>query len=75
MLEVTFRSPELADETAVAEAQRIMALEGFVFALHYEPGTTFSEWLAATEAKRLGRRLATGRVAGTFELAIAEGRS
>jgi predicted acetyltransferase len=70
MLEVTFRLPEAGDEAAVVEAQRVMALEHFVFAFGYEPGQDFSEWVARTEAQRLGRNLAPGRVAGTFELAF-----
>lgn len=51
-----------------------MALEGFTFAFDYEPGGDFSEWLARTEAHRLGRSLAPERVASTFELAIAGGQ-
>ena len=74
MLEVTFRPPEPGDETAIAEAQRIMALEGFVFAFDYEPGRDFSEWLARTEAQRLGRILISGRVAATFEVAVVQGQ-
>lgn len=74
MLAVTFRSPESGDEAAVIEAQRIMALEGFVFAFDYQPGASFSEWLARTEAQRLGRDLAPGKVAATFELAIVGGQ-
>lgn len=51
-----------------------MAVENFVFALDYEPGQDFSEWLEHIEAQRLGRSLAPGRVASTFEVAVVDGR-
>ena len=74
MLEVSFRLPEPGDAAAIADAQRIMALENFVFAFGYDPARDFSEWLARTEASRLGKALAPGRVPGTFELAIVQGQ-
>lgn len=75
MLEAAFRAPEPGDEAAVAEAQRIMAVEDYAFAFDYAPGQDFSEWLERVEAERLGRSLAPGRVAATFEVALVEKRT
>lgn len=74
MLQVTFRAPEAADESAIAEAQRTMAREDFAFAFDYDPAQAFSGWLERTEARRLGRNPTPGLVADTFELAVVEGR-
>jgi predicted acetyltransferase len=70
VLEVTFRAPEPGDEADVAEAQRIMAREGFTFAFDYSPGDDFAKWTALMAARRLGKGLAPGRVAASFELAL-----
>jgi predicted acetyltransferase len=74
VLEVTFRAPELSDEAGLAEAQLIMAREGFIFAFGYSPGGDFSEWLALTAAHRAGKSVAPGWVAASFELAIVDMR-
>lgn len=74
MLEVTFRPPEPSDEAAVAEAQRIMAGEGFTFAFGYTPGDDFPQWLELMAARRSGEGVAPGWVAATFELAIVDMR-
>lgn len=72
--EVTFRPPELRDEADVAEAQRIMAREGFTFAFGYSPGDDFSKWVDVTAAHRSGQCVAPGWVAATFELATLNGQ-
>lgn len=72
MLEVEFREPRLRDAAAVAEAQRIMALDGFTFAFDYALGTDFSEWLELVAAHRLGKAVPAGWVPATFEVAVVE---
>jgi predicted acetyltransferase len=74
VLEVTFRAPEPSDEAEVAEAQRVLANEGFVFAFNYAPGGDFSKWVNLIAARRLGESPAPGWVAETFELAVVGGR-
>lgn len=70
MLEVTFRAPEPSDEAEVAEAQRIMALEGFQFAFDYAPGDDFTKWVELVAARGLGRDVPENRVPAFFELAL-----
>lgn len=72
MLEVSFRAPAPGDETDLAEAQRIMAGENFIFAFGYVPGDDFSKWLELTASRRSGKNVAPGWVPSTFELAIVE---
>jgi predicted acetyltransferase len=72
VLDLSFRAPEPRDETDVAEAHRIMAREGFAFG--YAPGEDFSKWLELIASRQLGRSVAPGWVAATFELAIVETR-
>jgi predicted acetyltransferase len=74
MLEVTFRAPEPGDEAQLAEAQRIMAVEGFDFAFDFTPGENFEKWLELQVDHRLGKNVASGWVASTFELALVEGQ-
>jgi predicted acetyltransferase len=73
-LDVKFRLPQLSDEAAIVEAQRIMDPEGFDFALGYTLGDDFEQWLKRVEDHRLGRNLADGIVPDTFEVALVEGR-
>jgi predicted acetyltransferase len=74
MLEVTFRAPEPSDEAQLAEAQRMMATEGFDFAFDFTPGEDFEKWLELQADHRLGKNVAPGWVASTFELALVEGQ-
>lgn len=74
MLPVIFRAPEPGDEAEIAAAQRIMAQEGFTFALDYSPDDEFSRWLERMAAGQRGANLRPGRVPATFELAIVERR-
>jgi predicted acetyltransferase len=74
VLEVTFREPNLRDEAGFAEAQQIMAAEGFTFAFGYIPGEDFSKWLEVMAERRCGNNVAPGWVSATFELAIVETR-
>jgi predicted acetyltransferase len=74
VLEVEFRAPEARDEAGVAEAQRVMAREGFKFAFDYAPGDDFSKWVALLAAHRVGREVPPGWVPASFELAIVDGQ-
>jgi predicted acetyltransferase len=74
VLEVTFRPPEPRDEADVAEAQRIMASENFIFAFDYASGDGFAKWLELIAAHRTGKSVPPGWVPATFELAIVEGQ-
>jgi predicted acetyltransferase len=74
VVDVTFREPGPGDEVDFAEAQRIMAAEGFTFAFGYTPGEDFSNWLELLAARRSGRNVAPGWVSATFELAVVETR-
>ncbi|HEX2882445.1 MAG TPA: GNAT family N-acetyltransferase [Polyangiaceae bacterium] len=72
-LAMVFRRPSVSDEAAVAEAQRIMAPEGFDFALP-TLGDDFAEWLDRVEDCRLGRNLAEWMVPATFEVVVVDGQ-
>jgi predicted acetyltransferase len=74
VLNVTFREPHPDDEEDFAEAQRIMAQEGFIFAFGYTPGEDFCKWIEVMAARRLGKNVAPGWVSATFELAMVETR-
>jgi predicted acetyltransferase len=74
VVEVIFRTPEANDELDVAAAQRLMANEGFTFAMEYGVGADFLQWLVRLNERRLGQNIGPGQVASTFELATMEGR-
>jgi len=63
-----------SDEAEVAEAQRLMALEGFIFVFDYQPGDDFPELVRAAEAQQTATDLPEGRVRATFLVAEVEGR-
>ena len=71
-MNVVFRAPQPSDEAEFAEAQRVMAQEGFVFGFRYEPHRPFAEWLA--RAQRRGESLGPDEIAATFEIVTLEGR-
>ena len=71
---ITLRQPVPSDEAQVAEAQRIMALEGFVFAFDYTPGDDFAKWIELVAERRLGKNMPPGWVPSSWELAIVEQR-
>jgi predicted acetyltransferase len=74
VLEVTFRPPEPRDEAEVAEAQRIMAQETFIFAFGFDDASAdgYAKWLERVAAHRSGKGVPPGWVPATFELAIVE---
>jgi predicted acetyltransferase len=59
-----------ADEQAVmAGHQEMLAKDGFMFALGYQPGMPWSAYLRSVEEQRLGTGLPPGWVPGTFLVA------
>lgn len=71
---MTLRAPEPSDEAQLAEAQRIMAREGFDFAFDFTPGEDFASWLQLQADHRIGKNVSPGWVASTFELALVGGQ-
>jgi predicted acetyltransferase len=69
-----FRELQQGDGLALDDAQRIMALEDFVFAFDYVPGQDLAAYLKQLEDNRAARNLAPGKVASTFEVAVLDGR-
>jgi predicted acetyltransferase len=67
------RDLRLADEEVVGQAQQEMALEGFVFAIGYEPGQPWADYLAQMQVRRAGVDLPSRWVPSTFLLAEVDG--
>jgi predicted acetyltransferase len=62
------------DETAILEAQRELNIEGFTFALDYEDGMGWQEYLDFLEDCRLGRDLPADRVPASMLAAEVSGQ-
>ena len=67
------RPPRPSDEDVVLAAQREMADDGFLFALHLEEGDDFEEWCDRVAAYARGDVGDTGLVPGDFLLAEVDG--
>jgi predicted acetyltransferase len=63
-----------ADEAAVIAGQRAMADEGFTFALDYQPGMPWQQYLRMLAEQRCGDGLAEGRVPASFLAASVDGQ-
>lgn len=61
------------DESEVLAAHRELAADGFSFLLGYEDATTWSEHVAAWEARGRGEIIAPLRVRGNFLVAVVDG--
>ena len=61
------------DADVVLAAHRVLAAEGFTFALHHADGMPWDEYLAQLDAGRCGGALPPGRVPATFLLAEHDG--
>ena len=68
------RPARLGDAVYAAIFERIMALEGFVFAFDYTPGDDFAKWIELVAERRLGKNMPPGWVPSSWELAIVEQR-
>jgi predicted acetyltransferase len=62
------------DETAILEAQRELSTEGFTFALDYEDGTDWQDYLDFLEHMRLGLDPAADRVPASMLAAEVSGQ-
>jgi predicted acetyltransferase len=62
------------DETAILEAQRELSVEGFTFALDYEDGMDWQDYLDLLEHVRLGLDLAADRVPASLLAAEISGQ-
>jgi predicted acetyltransferase len=68
------RALATGDESAVRLAHEQLVADHFTFALGYEAGMPWDEYLRRLEADRLGHALGEGRVPATFLLAEVDGR-
>ena len=68
------RPVALEDEAAVRSATRELAPEGFTFALGLDTASSFADYVACLDARRLGQSLAPGEVPETFLLAEVDGQ-
>jgi predicted acetyltransferase len=62
-----------SDESAFLAGDRLMRVEGFAFALGYEVGTAWDEYLRRLESKRLGQGLDPDEVPSTLLVADVAG--
>jgi predicted acetyltransferase len=62
------------DETAILEAQRELSAEGFTFALDYEDGMDWQDYLDFLERLRFGLDLAANRVPASMLAAEVSGQ-
>ncbi|MGA2471420.1 MAG: GNAT family N-acetyltransferase [Solirubrobacteraceae bacterium] len=67
------RPPTAQDQRAVLDAHRELAREDFEFALGYEDGMSWDQYLERLHDERFGLRLAEDRVPSTFLLADVAG--
>jgi predicted acetyltransferase len=67
------RPPREGDEAAFLAAHKTLAAEGFTFGLHYQPGMTWREYLAALAGVRAGTNVPAGMVPGAFLVADVAG--
>lgn len=74
MADLRLRPPAPGDEAAVRAAHADLATEDFSFALDYEEGMDWAEYLGLLEAQRTDRGLPPDRVPATFLVADVDGR-
>jgi predicted acetyltransferase len=72
-VDLRLRPVRLDDEAVVTDTHAAMAEEDFPFALGYDPGQPFAEYVSALDDQRRGLRLPEGYVAQTFVLATVGG--
>ena len=71
--QLRLREVGLDDEAAVRAAQDVMAADGFLFALHYQPDEPWSDYVARVHRYRQGKGLNGRLVPSTFLLADVDG--
>jgi predicted acetyltransferase len=70
---LTLRSLVPEDEDAFDRAQRVMAADGFTFALHYDQAMTFARYLDRLARLERGEDVPHGMVPSTFRVADVDG--